>query len=103
MSSASLLLAVLLLPVTSALLALIADTNPSAMRAWCFRCLVWVVFGVFLGLHTLLNGNTETFIYQLGLPWLHWHLRLDPLAGFFLALIGIVVVAISFFGPGLYS
>lgn len=101
MSSTFLLLAVLLLPVTSALVALLADTRPSVMRRLVFPLLgLGGFFGVFLGLHTLLNGNTETFIYQLGLPWLHWHLRLDPLAGFFLAIIGIVVVAISFFGPG---
>lgn len=36
----------------------------------------------------------------LGLPWLAWTLRLDPLAGFFLLLIGLVVFAVALFGPG---
>jgi len=36
----------------------------------------------------------------LGLPWLSWHLRLDPLSGFFLSLIGLVLVPVSLFGPG---
>lgn len=36
----------------------------------------------------------------LGLPWLPWHLRMDALSAFFLALIGIGVFATSLFGPG---
>lgn len=35
-----------------------------------------------------------------GLPWLDWHLRLDPLSGFFLAVIGIATIAVSAYGPG---
>ncbi|WP_245995279.1 proton-conducting transporter membrane subunit [Inmirania thermothiophila] len=39
-------------------------------------------------------------VLGLGLPWLHWHLRLDPLAGFFLGVIGLVTAAVALFGPG---
>lgn len=35
----------------------------------------------------------------LGLPWLHWHLRLDALSGFFFAVVGIVLLAVSVYGP----
>ena len=35
----------------------------------------------------------------LGLPWLQWHLRLDALSGFFFAVVGIVLLAVSFYGP----
>lgn len=35
-----------------------------------------------------------------GLPWLSWHLRMDRLSAFFLALIGIGTIAASLFGPG---
>lgn len=102
MSSISFLLtAVLLLPILSGVAAFATDHQPRLMR--------WLVFpllglagltAVWLGGQVLLQGVTETFIYALGLPWLHWHFRLDPLAGFFLVLIGIVVTAVSLFGPG---
>jgi formate hydrogenlyase subunit 3/multisubunit Na+/H+ antiporter MnhD subunit len=48
----------------------------------------------------LFSGASESFIYSPGLPWLHWHLRIDPLAGFFLSLVGLVVFVISLYGPG---
>src|SRR5690606_17630144 len=35
-----------------------------------------------------------------GLPWLNWHLALDPLAGFFFCVLGIPLIAVSLFGPG---
>ncbi len=35
-----------------------------------------------------------------GLPWMHWQVRLDALSGFFLAVVGIGVLAASLFGPG---
>ncbi|MFN7086850.1 MAG: hydrogenase 4 subunit B [Burkholderiales bacterium] len=37
--------------------------------------------------------------FAVGLPWLDWHVRLDPLSGFFLVLLGTLVVAVSFYGP----
>jgi formate hydrogenlyase subunit 3/multisubunit Na+/H+ antiporter MnhD subunit len=37
--------------------------------------------------------------FALGLPWLDWHVRIDPLSGFFLVLLGTLVVAISLYGP----
>jgi len=53
-----------------------------------------------LGLWLLIDNITRDFIFPLGLPWLSWHLHLDPLAGFFLLLVGLVVVAVSLYGPG---
>jgi formate hydrogenlyase subunit 3/multisubunit Na+/H+ antiporter MnhD subunit len=35
----------------------------------------------------------------LGLPWMHWHLRLDALSGFFFTVVGLLLVAVSFYGP----
>ncbi len=37
---------------------------------------------------------------RLGLPWLPWHLRLDPLSGFFALVVGLLVGAVSLYGPG---
>ncbi|HED19124.1 MAG TPA: hydrogenase 4 subunit B [Gammaproteobacteria bacterium] len=101
MSTSFLLTTVLVLPLLSAVASFTTDRQPALMR--------WLVFpllglsglaAVWLGGQTLLQSTTETLIYSPGLPWLHWHFRLDPLAGFFLALIGIVTTAVSLFGPG---
>ena len=37
---------------------------------------------------------------RLGLPWLHWHLKLDPLSGFFYIVVGLLVFAVSLYAPG---
>jgi formate hydrogenlyase subunit 3/multisubunit Na+/H+ antiporter MnhD subunit len=47
----------------------------------------------------LLAKLTVTDRFDMGLPWLAWHLRVDPLTGFFLILLGTLVVAISLYGP----
>lgn len=51
------------------------------------------------GAWTLLANLTVTDRFELGLPWLDWFVRLDPLSGFFLLLLGTLVVAISLYGP----
>ncbi len=51
------------------------------------------------GIQVLLAKSVLVDVLMIGLPWLHWHLRLDPLSGFFLAIIGIVTVAVSIYGP----
>jgi formate hydrogenlyase subunit 3/multisubunit Na+/H+ antiporter MnhD subunit len=45
--------------------------------------------------------GAEGFAVELpfGLPWLRWHLRFDPLAAFFLGIIGLVTFAVSLYGP----
>ncbi|WP_333688624.1 hydrogenase 4 subunit B [Methylococcus capsulatus] len=35
-----------------------------------------------------------------GLPWLHWHVRLDTLSAFFLVVLGLGVIAAGVYGPG---
>ena len=52
------------------------------------------------GFVTLLAGQTRVDQLPLGLPWLAWHLRLDPLAGFFLGVIGLGVFTVALYGPG---
>lgn len=51
------------------------------------------------GAWVLLADLTLTDRFALGLPWLDWHVRIDPLSGFFLVLLGTLVVAISLYGP----
>ncbi len=47
----------------------------------------------------LYAGRIAVDRLPLGLPWLSWHLRLDPLSGFFLVLLGTLVFAVSLYGP----
>jgi hydrogenase-4 component B len=57
-------------------------------------------FALLAGTIALLIGATRTATLPFGLPWLSWHLALDPLAGFFLCVLGIPLIAVSLFGPG---
>lgn len=52
------------------------------------------------GAAALSTGTVYVARLALGLPWLHWHLRLDPLSGFFMLIVGVVVSAIACYGPG---
>lgn len=47
-----------------------------------------------------LFGDHAAGTVPLGLPWLPWHLRTDPLTGFFLCVLGLPLVAVSLYGPG---
>jgi formate hydrogenlyase subunit 3/multisubunit Na+/H+ antiporter MnhD subunit len=58
------------------------------------------VFAVLAGLSVLISNTVVTDQIALGLPWLPWHIRFDPLAGFFFLIIGIAVGAVSLYGPG---
>jgi hydrogenase-4 component B len=54
---------------------------------------------VVAGAWALLGDLTEARELPLGLPWLQWHLRLDPLSGFFLLLLGTLVTATAAYAP----
>ncbi len=90
-----------LLALGSALAALFTQRRPELMRL-----LVMPLLGasgaaaLAGGLGGLLQGGTEILSLPLGLPWLHWTLRLDVLSGFFMALIGTVVIGVALYGPG---
>ncbi|RME33687.1 MAG: hydrogenase 4 subunit B, partial [Gammaproteobacteria bacterium] len=88
--------------------ALLSGCSALVCRRWP-GALVWLGFpllglsgGLALsaGAWTLWQGTAFESRLPLGLPWLPWHLGLDPLAGFFLALIGLVTLPVSLYGPG---
>jgi formate hydrogenlyase subunit 3/multisubunit Na+/H+ antiporter MnhD subunit len=58
------------------------------------------IAGVIGGASALLANSVTVDQWPFGLPWMHWHLRLDALSGFFLAVVGIGVLATSLYGPG---
>src|SRR3990167_8249664 len=55
--------------------------------------------GIVAGGWGLLANLTLTDHLPLGLPWLHWRLRLDPLSGFFFVVLHLLVLAIGLYGP----
>ncbi|MDY0290796.1 MAG: hydrogenase 4 subunit B [Desulfuromonadaceae bacterium] len=47
----------------------------------------------------MLSGASLHVVLPIGLPWLHSHQHLDPLAGLFLLLVGGVSAVVSLYGP----
>ena len=47
----------------------------------------------------LLLRTSEQTVLPIGLPWLHVFLHLDPLAGFFLFIVGFITVVAACYGP----
>jgi hydrogenase-4 component B len=70
------------------------------------RSLVFIFLGIsggsalIAGLIVLLTGSIVVAQLPFGLPWLHWHVRIDALSAFFLAIVGIGVIAVSLYAPG---
>jgi len=63
------------------------------------------VVGLFLALvafSSLRNGVDENRVLPIGLPQLHFHVRLDALSSFFLLVLGIVIVGTSIFSAGYF-
>lgn len=85
----------------SATISLGADKKPWLMKRMGLIFLGFSGVGaVISGLIVLLSHNHILITkLMLGLPWLHWQIRLDALSGFFLTLIGIITIAVSFYGP----
>ena len=52
------------------------------------------------GVWTVGKGGVESYILLLGLPDLPFHLRLDPLSGFFLTVVGLLGIFVSIYSIG---
>lgn len=86
--------------IGSGLVALGADRYPRLLRQAAFPLLgLSGLLSTLLALWALLGDAAFAAQLPFGLPWLQWHLRLDPLAGFFMGVIGLVTVAVSLYGP----
>ncbi|MGZ4999721.1 MAG: hydrogenase 4 subunit B, partial [Methylomonas sp.] len=87
--------------LASALLALAAQRKAARCRVALFMLLgISGVCALLAGTGTVSSGSIITDTLPLGLPWLHWHIRLDPLSGFFLCVLGLPLIAASLYGPG---
>ncbi|HKJ22951.1 MAG TPA: hydrogenase 4 subunit B [Gammaproteobacteria bacterium] len=88
------------LSLLSALIALPAARYPALMRMGGFALLGAAgLCALTAGALALSTTAVEHAQLPLGLPWLHWHLRVDALGGFFLLLIGTIVGAVALYGP----
>jgi len=87
--------------LASSAIAMMGGQRLSVSTRVCFPLLGLSALGCMVVGGMLLSGapvySTEL---PIGLPWLAWHIRIDPLSGFFLVLIGIVLFVVSLFGPG---
>lgn len=89
------------LALVSALASLFTRQSPALMRHLVMPALALSgVLALGGGLMALTGGQAQTLSLPMGLPWLHWELRLDVLSGFFMALIGAVVIGVAIYGPG---
>ena len=87
--------------LASGIIALGSDRYPGLLRYGSSVLLGFCgALAVIAGVWAMIDEAPSTDLLALGLPWLKWHLRLDPLSGFFFAVVGILVFAISLFAPG---
>jgi len=101
LSSFSLVYLALVSALGSSVVALGADRFPSLLRVGSSLLLgVSGLAAVAAGTLTLLTEMRLLDVLPFGLPWLTWHLRLDPLSGFFLAVVGLLVAVIALYAPG---
>lgn len=75
--------------------------NEKRMITVCY-CMAAVasLFAVIAGVGAVGGGITEKAVLALGLPDLPFHLRLDPLSGFFLTIIGLLAFCVSLYSIG---
>lgn len=90
-----------LLALASAIAGLLAPRASAAGRIAVFALLGLSGLASIAAGVVALSGDAPAMArLPLGLPWLEWRLRLDGLSGFFLVLLGAVLVPVSLFGPG---
>ncbi|MBF0565779.1 MAG: hydrogenase 4 subunit B [Nitrospirae bacterium] len=79
--------------VVALLAALLKNSQRLAITLSFFLAAVASLLSVIAGIWAVGSGTTNQIVLLIGLPDLPFHMRLDPLAGFFLTVIG----ALSFF------
>ncbi|MBI5179265.1 MAG: hydrogenase 4 subunit B [Nitrospinae bacterium] len=58
------------------------------------------LFSLFAGILAVAGGEAETLILPVGLPDLPFHLRLDPLSGFFITVVSLLAFCVSIYSRG---
>ena len=87
--------------LASAAISVTANGRPAIVRRIAFPLLALSgLAAVVTCIATLAGGPVISGELPFGLPWLHWHFRLDALSALFLGIIGVLTFSISLFGPG---
>jgi formate hydrogenlyase subunit 3/multisubunit Na+/H+ antiporter MnhD subunit len=71
-----------------------------SIKLSCALTAVAALSATISGILTLIKGSNSSAILLMGLPDLPFHLRLDPLSGFFLVVIGLLVFFVSIYSMG---
>ncbi len=86
--------------VLSGLLPLCWMRSTEAVRRTAFPLLgLSGAAGLLGGVQALLRGETAGRVLPVGLPWLKSHVQIDPLSGFFLAVVSLVTLVAAIYGP----
>ena len=94
-------LAILVLTLFSGLVPLLITKQASVRRVCHFSLLLGSgLCSIAFGAYAMFSNQVSMLELPLGLPWLHWQLRLDVLSAFFLLVIGLVVTAVAIYGFG---
>lgn len=100
MSALDLAYAAIAAALASGLIPCLADPRRRYVGGAAFALLGAAgALAVAAGAWALLGDLALTGRLALGLPWLKWHVRLDALGGFFSLVVGLLVLAVSFYGP----
>lgn len=95
-----LLLLTITITLFSGVLALLLYRFPRILKFTFFSLLgVSSLGAIATGLVVLINQQNISYQINSGFPNLILQLTLDPLSGFFLAIVGIIVISIAFYGP----
>ncbi len=92
--------AILLLMLFAILSALLGRSQGLLVALFSLVATLASAMATAAGIMTVWNGTSEQFILLLGLPDLPFHIRLDPLAGFFLTVIGLLSSFVSLYSAG---
>jgi hydrogenase-4 component B len=86
----------------SALPGCCARMRCSSWRACCFPLGAFAALVLAAAAAAAIGVGTQTAVLPIGLPGLPFHLRLDPLASFFLFLLGAAGAGVSAFAAGYF-
>lgn len=96
MASASILLLLLLVLLAG----LLSRTQRALIIIFSVVTSIASLMSLAAGVMSVWNGAAERVVLPMGLPDLPFHLRLDPLAGFFLTVIGLLSFFVSVYSAG---
>ena len=88
------------LALLSGVLPLLWGRNTAAIRFTAFPLLgLSGLAGIAGGGKALVSGEQASVSLPIGLPWLPSQLQLDPLSGFFLAVVSLITLVAAIYGP----